>query len=86
MGMSVLVVHPERHIRRLVEVNLVRQGHRIRCVCDVTDALAAIGAEAPDIVIVDEERAWIGDALAESASRRCLRLVVLGRDPLEALR
>jgi two-component system alkaline phosphatase synthesis response regulator PhoP len=49
----VLAVDDERNICRLVEVNLQRAGYRVTTASDGVEALAAIGVERPDIVVLD---------------------------------
>lgn len=58
---QVLVCHPERHISRLVEVNLKRQGYDVQVITDPWSvvhtlkhgehSILAIGGEASDQVI-----------------------------------
>lgn len=49
----VLVVDDENHIRRLVEVNLVRGGYRVTQAFDGRDALEKMEAERPDMIVLD---------------------------------
>jgi DNA-binding response OmpR family regulator len=53
MNKRVLVVDDERLIRRLVEVNLLRAGYRVHTAEDGEEALAAIRADRPDLVVLD---------------------------------
>jgi len=48
----VLVSHPERHIARLLEVNLTRQGYAMTCVYSEEEALTALAKEQWPQVIV----------------------------------
>ncbi len=49
----VLVVDDENHIRRLVEVNLVRGGYRVTQAFDGRDALEKMQSERPDMIVLD---------------------------------
>ncbi len=62
MAKSVLVLEPDRAIRRLVEVNLARQGYRVRLAWTAQEAFWLIAEERPDLIVTDAEGA---EALAE---------------------
>ena len=49
----ILVVDDENHIRRLVEVNLVRGGYRVSQAFDGRDALEKMESERPDMIVLD---------------------------------
>jgi two-component system alkaline phosphatase synthesis response regulator PhoP/two-component system response regulator VicR len=53
MFKHVLVVDDERHITRLVEVNLQRQGHTVSIAASPIRAIAEIERQRPDVVILD---------------------------------
>ena len=53
MPKSVLVVDDERHIARLVQVNLERQGYEVRIALTASAALRGIETGAPDLIILD---------------------------------
>lgn len=53
MQKHVLAVDDENNIRRLMEVNLIRAGYRVTMAADGEEALAAIRAERPDLVVSD---------------------------------
>lgn len=53
MAEYVLVVDDEKHIRRLIEVNLQRVGYRVGTAGDGVEALEKIQVERPDLVIMD---------------------------------
>jgi two-component system, OmpR family, alkaline phosphatase synthesis response regulator PhoP len=53
MPHTILVVDDEPPVARLVEVNLVRAGYRVRTAADGEEALACIAEERPDLVILD---------------------------------
>ncbi|MDT7896536.1 MAG: hypothetical protein OXFUSZZB_000141 [Candidatus Fervidibacter sp.] len=49
----VLVVDDERHIVRLVQVNLERQGYEVLTAYDGVECLEKTKAEKPDLIILD---------------------------------
>jgi two-component system, OmpR family, alkaline phosphatase synthesis response regulator PhoP len=53
MPKKILVVDDERHIVRLVEVNLVKEGYQVLTAFDGVEALEKVQAEKPDMVILD---------------------------------
>ncbi len=53
MAKTILAVDDERHIVRLVQVNLERHGYRVVTAFDGKDALEKIAAERPDLVVLD---------------------------------
>ncbi len=52
-GERILVVDDERHIVRLVQVNLERAGYKIVTAFDGREALEKVESEHPDLVILD---------------------------------
>ncbi len=50
---TVLVVDDEKHIVRLIQVNLERQGYRIVTAFDGKEALEKIAEEKPDLMVTD---------------------------------
>ncbi len=50
---SVLVVDDEPDLRYLAQVNLQMDGHRVMTAANGTEALAAVQAEVPDVVLLD---------------------------------
>ena len=52
-GERILVVDDERHIVRLVQVNLERAGYQIVTAFDGREALEKVESEHPDLVILD---------------------------------
>ena len=50
-----LVIDDERHIARLVEVNLQRAGFAVTVANDELSAWNAIGHEIPDLIVLDVE-------------------------------
>ena len=53
MAKTILVVDDERHIVRLVEVNLERAGYEVTTAYDGVEALEAVQAKVPDMIILD---------------------------------
>lgn len=50
---KILVVDDERHIVRLVEVNLVRAGYDVITAYDGVEALEKVKQEEPDMIVLD---------------------------------
>ena len=50
---TILVVDDERNIRRTLEMILTDEGYRVVCAASGNEALAAIKAEAPQVVLLD---------------------------------
>src|SRR3990172_11803439 len=50
---KILVVDDERHIVRLIQVNLERAGYQVVTAFDGRDALKKVEAEKPDLVVLD---------------------------------
>lgn len=50
-----LVCDDERHIVRLIQVNLERQGWRVSTAFDGVEALASMRRDRPDLVILDDD-------------------------------
>ena len=53
MAKTILVVDDERHIVRLVQVNLERAGYEVTTAYDGVEALEAVQSELPDMIILD---------------------------------
>lgn len=53
MRKKILAVDDERHIVRLIEVNLLRQGYDVVTAFDGKEALEKVETEHPDLVILD---------------------------------
>jgi len=53
MARKILVVDDERHIVRLVEVNLQRAGYDVVTAYDGVEALEKVKAEKPDMIVLD---------------------------------
>ncbi len=53
MAKKILVVDDERHIVRLVEVNLTRAGYDVVTAYDGVEALEAVKNETPDMIVLD---------------------------------
>jgi len=53
MSARILVVEDEPDISALVAYHLARESYRVRTVADGTEALQAVEAEAPDLIVLD---------------------------------
>lgn len=53
MARKILVVDDERHIVRLVEVNLQRAGYDVVTAYDGVEALEKVKADKPDMIVLD---------------------------------
>jgi two-component system alkaline phosphatase synthesis response regulator PhoP/two-component system response regulator VicR len=53
MAKKILVVDDERHIVRLVEVNLSRAGYDVATAYDGVEALEKVEEEHPDMIVLD---------------------------------
>lgn len=50
---KILVIEDERHISRLIEVNLERLGHEIEKAFDGVDGMEKVASFKPDLIILD---------------------------------
>jgi two-component system alkaline phosphatase synthesis response regulator PhoP/two-component system response regulator VicR len=53
MAKKILAVDDERHIVRLVQVNLERQGYEVVTAFDGKEALEKVQSEQPDLIVLD---------------------------------
>ena len=53
MPKKILAVDDERHIVRLVEVNLQRAGYEVVTAYDGREALEKVKSENPDLIVLD---------------------------------
>lgn len=53
MAKKILAVDDERHIVRLVQVNLERQGYQVVTAYDGKEALEKVASENPDLIVLD---------------------------------
>jgi two-component system alkaline phosphatase synthesis response regulator PhoP/two-component system response regulator VicR len=53
MAKKILAVDDERHIVRLVQVNLERQGYEVVTAFDGKEALEKVESEHPDLIVLD---------------------------------
>ena len=53
MARKILVVDDERHIVRLVEVNLTRAGYDVETAYDGVEALEKVAEDLPDMIVLD---------------------------------
>jgi len=52
-GKRILAVDDERHIVRLIQVNLERAGYQVATAFDGSEALKKVEAEKPDLIVLD---------------------------------
>jgi two-component system alkaline phosphatase synthesis response regulator PhoP len=52
-GKKILAVDDERHIVRLIQVNLERAGYQVATAFDGNEALKKVEAEKPDLIVLD---------------------------------
>jgi len=50
---KILAVDDERHILRLIQVNLEREGYDVALAFDGKDALSKVDSEKPDLIVLD---------------------------------
>lgn len=86
-SMRVLVVEDERHIARLLQVNLERQGYAVVCAYDGRSAIRLLGEGEFDLALIDrglpdmdgrDVLAWIRG----NEATKDLRVVMMDRDGL----
>ena len=53
MAKKILVVDDERHIVRLVQVNLEKAGYTVLTAYDGVEALEQVGKDKPDMIVLD---------------------------------
>ena len=53
MPKKILAVDDEKHIVRLIQVNLERQGYEVLPAYDGKEALQKVGEERPDLIVLD---------------------------------
>ncbi|MFB3880642.1 MAG: response regulator [Armatimonadota bacterium] len=52
-GKKIMAVDDERHIVRLIQVNLERSGYQVVTAFDGTEALRKVETEKPDVIVLD---------------------------------
>lgn len=53
MPKSILVVHEQRHIGRLIQVNLERAGYLVQVTAEIGEALRQAEQQHPDLIVQD---------------------------------
>jgi len=53
LAKKILAVDDERHIVRLIQVNLERAGYQVITAFDGTEGLKKVETEKPDLVVLD---------------------------------
>ena len=74
--MTVLVATAERHIARLCEVSLSRQGWSVHCALNSKQAREFIHSRAPDLLVLDS-RMERQSALAQEAASLGIKVMEL---------
>lgn len=82
--MRVLVCDDERHIVRLVQVNLERQGYRVNTAFDGRAALEKMKADRPDLVVLDTDMPGMSgkgvwQAMQEDPDLAGIPVIMLGK-------
>jgi two-component system alkaline phosphatase synthesis response regulator PhoP/two-component system response regulator VicR len=82
MTKKILAVDDERHIVRLVQVNLERAGYQVITAADGKEALEKVAAERPDMVVMDVMMPYMDgfealNALKKDPSTRDLPVIML---------
>ena len=81
-GRKILVVNDERHIMRLIQVNLEHAGYQVTTAVDGYEALEKVRADRPDMVVLDVKMPYLDGfevlrQLREDPATRCLPVVML---------
>ena len=71
-GSTVLVCDDERHIVRLIQVNLERQGHRVLTACDGTQAIDILRTDQVNVLVIDGDLTWPMPTSEVIEEMRCL--------------
>ena len=82
MPKKILAVDDERHIVRLVQVNMERAGYQVVTAFDGREAMEKIEADKPDLVILDVMMPYMDgfevlQTLRQNASTRDLPVIML---------
>ena len=78
--MRVLVVDDERHIVKLIQINLQRQGHAVTCALSGREAIRLLEREAFDLAVIDGEMVELLSWIRENEGTKDLRVFVLGKE------
>lgn len=89
MAKTILAVDDERHIVRLVQVNLERAGYRVVTAYDGREALERIAEERPDMVVSDVMMPYIDGfellrTLKKNPTTRDLPVILLTAKAMDA--
>jgi DNA-binding response OmpR family regulator len=84
----VLVVEDDAQLRRIITSNLTARGHQVRQAGDASEALAALGEERPDLLILDinlpDRTGW--DVLRDANLPDAVRVLMLTAVPVSPRR
>ena len=74
---TVLAVHPERHVRRLIEVNMEKAGYCVLSAADTEEAMRLVREQKIDMVMMDWMLTDLQAALKNNPTTRDVPIVVL---------
>ena len=77
MAKTVLAVHPKRHMRRLIEVNLRRAGYAVLTAADAREALSLVQAHRVDRIVLDWMLTELQVALQKHPATRDIPVTML---------
>lgn len=81
-GKNVIVCDDERHIVRLIQVNLERHGYEIRTAFNGQDCLEMVRNQCPDLLILDQDMPYLSgerviQAIRADPATEHLRIVLM---------
>lgn len=80
MAQKVLVAHEERHITRLLEVNLQRAGYEVLIAHDAREVIQSAQSEHPDLIIVDWMMTSVPSTLKDDPGTCDIPVQIIGPD------
>jgi CheY-like chemotaxis protein len=91
VGLSVLLVDDDSEFRETLRDLLSAEGHRVVCARDGSDAVAAMRAHRPEVIVLDYvmprvDGATLVRTLRESASTSDIAIVMMSGLPEEMVR
>lgn len=85
---SVLVVEDDPQLRTIITINLAARGHEVRQAADLAEALRALAASNPDVLILDinlpDGTGW--DVLRKATPPPDMRVLMLTAVPISPRR
>jgi len=88
LGRCILLCEHERHIARLIQVNLKRAGHEVTVVCDVKSSIDLLTKAQFDVVVLDPDLPdkggyFVRDWIWSRASMKYVEVVMLDKKNLK---